>query len=222
MDAMLSRFRSRPKRTDRLPEGLRLYAIGDIHGRRDLMDALLRQIEDDLAGWSGDSEVVFLGDYVDRGNASAAVLDRLAEGPPQGQRWTLLKGNHESILSHLISDRPREDESLYPAWLKHGGRETLASYSLPAALAFGRDRCKQSIEFIITEVLQRAGQVLRQQRACVRSGFGPIGSHRWSSSLHRLCRKQVGCCVCGAPGRHDSIMRPALRRGNGQRGDVIY
>jgi serine/threonine protein phosphatase 1 len=139
MGAMLSRFRSRPKRTDRLPEGLRLYAIGDIHGRRDLLDALLGQIDADLAGWGGDSEIVFLGDYVDRGNASAAVLDRLAEGPPQGRRWTLLKGNHESILAHLVSGRPREDEALYPAWLKHGGRETLASYGLPAALAFGDD-----------------------------------------------------------------------------------
>lgn len=139
MGAMLSRFRSRPKRTDRLPEGLRVYAIGDIHGRRDLMDTLLALIETDLADWSGDSEVIFLGDYVDRGNASAAVLDRLAEGPAQGRRWTLLKGNHESILATLVSSRPREDETLYPAWLKHGGRETLASYGLPATLAFGDD-----------------------------------------------------------------------------------
>ncbi len=136
---MLSRFRSRTKRTDRLPEGQRLYAIGDIHGRRDLMDALLAAIDADLAEWSGESEIIFLGDYVDRGNASAAVLERLAAGAPTGQRWTLLKGNHEAILAHLISGRPRDDEMLYPAWLKHGGRETLASYGLPAALAFGDD-----------------------------------------------------------------------------------
>lgn len=139
MGAMLSRFRSRPKRTDRLAEGLRLYAIGDIHGRSDLLDTLLTQIDADLKGWSGDSEIIFLGDYVDRGNASAAVLERLAGGAPSGRRWTLLKGNHESILSHLVSGRPREDDALYPAWLKHGGRETLASYGLPATLAFGDD-----------------------------------------------------------------------------------
>ncbi len=136
---MLSRFRSRPKRIDRLPDGLRLYAIGDIHGRCDLMDTLLARIEEDLAGWSGTSEVVFLGDYVDRGNASAAVLERLTAGPPAGQRWTLLQGNHEAILTHLISRRAVDDESLFPAWLKHGGRETLASYGVPAALAFGDD-----------------------------------------------------------------------------------
>jgi serine/threonine protein phosphatase 1 len=132
---MLSRFR-RPPRIDRVPEGQRVYAIGDVHGRADLLDRILALIDADLAGWSGETEIVFLGDYVDRGPASAAVLDRLTRAAPAGQRWTLLKGNHEAILAHLLSGRPR-DETLLPAWLTHGGRETLASYGLPATIVFG-------------------------------------------------------------------------------------
>ncbi len=138
MHFMLRRFMSRAKRTDRLPEGLRVYAIGDIHGRRDLMDELLAAINADLVNWHGDTEVVFLGDYVDRGGASAAVLGRLVQGPAPGQRWRMLRGNHEAILLHLIAGA-EHDPSLYSEWLRHGGRETLSSYGLPPELAFGDD-----------------------------------------------------------------------------------
>lgn len=136
---MLSRFLTRKKMPALcIPEGERIYAVGDIHGRLDLLDDLLGQIAADLADWDGDTEIVFLGDYIDRGPASAAVLDRIVAGPPAGQRWTLLKGNHEAILAHLLSGRER-DESLFPAWLQHGGRETMASYGLPSSLVFGNN-----------------------------------------------------------------------------------
>ena len=63
-----------------LPEGLRVYAIGDIHGRRDLLDMLLDQIEsDDRMRGPADTQIVFLGDLVDRGPDSSGVIDRAME-----------------------------------------------------------------------------------------------------------------------------------------------
>lgn len=135
---MFRRLISRGKATERLPEGKRVYAVGDIHGRADLLDRLRSMIDADLAGWNGETEIIFLGDYIDRGPASAAVLDILASAPPHGQCWTMLKGNHEAILGHLLSGR-NHDATLFPAWLEHGGRETLASYGLPGAIIFGND-----------------------------------------------------------------------------------
>jgi serine/threonine protein phosphatase 1 len=122
----------------RLPEGLRVYAIGDVHGRIDLLDALLASIEADTASWSGASEIVLLGDYVDRGPGSAAVLGRLTGDAPKGTCWRLLKGNHEAILLDLFAPQP-SDERLLPSWLAHGGRETLASYGLPASIIHASD-----------------------------------------------------------------------------------
>ena len=132
-------------------------AIGDIHGRRDLMDSLIDRIEADMENWSGATSIVFLGDYVDRGPQSAAVLDRIAAGPPAGQRWVLLKGNHEAVLAHLMSDRPREP-ALFHGWLKHGGRDTLASYGLPPAIVYGDDE---------TAALGALGEVMAPEHRAV-------------------------------------------------------
>ena len=63
-----------------LPSGARIYAVGDIHGRLDLLDALAEQIRADLVSAPPEVMTIFLGDYVDRGPASAGVLDRLSHG----------------------------------------------------------------------------------------------------------------------------------------------
>ncbi len=90
----------------RVPDGKRVYAVGDVHGRLDLFDRLLARIEADRRRWSGEAEVVLLGDYVDRGPDSAALLDRLARGMPDWADWTLLKGNHEqAMLDSFDGDR---------------------------------------------------------------------------------------------------------------------
>ncbi len=69
-----------------LPENMRLYAIGDIHGRADLLTQLLRQIEEDARNLPSKTEkiLVFLGDYIDRGHESREVLDLLLSGPLPG------------------------------------------------------------------------------------------------------------------------------------------
>lgn len=135
--------------------GLRVYAIGDIHGRLDLLCDLLDQIEADRADCDA-TEIIFLGDYIDRGAASAQVLAHLDAYRPARARVTCLRGNHEDALLRLLSD-----DELHPRhlrlWLDNGGREALTSWDIPSALAYGDD------EAAIREALKLA--VPASQRA---------------------------------------------------------
>lgn len=110
-----------------VPRGLRVYAIGDVHGRLDLLDRMLDQIDADGAT-APDlvKHIVYLGDYVDRGPHSSGVIERLAAGPPPGFGAIPLKGNHEASMLEFL-----EDIRIGPNWLTYGGTATLASYHVP-------------------------------------------------------------------------------------------
>ena len=115
-------------RLGRLPAGQALYAVGDVHGRLDLLDALLERIRADADRHPSDEvrELVMLGDYIDRGPDSRGVVDRLIDGPPPGFRQVCLMGNHEdALLAFLDGHREGLD------WLSYGGLETLLSYGVP-------------------------------------------------------------------------------------------
>jgi serine/threonine protein phosphatase 1 len=107
-----------------LPEGLRVYAIGDVHGRLDLLETLASRIAADLEDAPQAAVTVFLGDYVDRGPDSAGVLGRLAarDFPTD---FVALRGNHEEVLLHFL-----EDAEVLDAWRSFGGLETLQSYGI--------------------------------------------------------------------------------------------
>ncbi len=110
----------------RVPDHLRVYAIGDIHGRADLLRTLLDKIQDDAArAPDGERRIVFLGDYVDRGPNSKGVIDTLLAGPPPGFSACHLSGNHEHMLLKFL-DRPESGSH----WLWNGGMETLRSYGV--------------------------------------------------------------------------------------------
>jgi serine/threonine protein phosphatase 1 len=112
-----------------LPAGLRIYAIGDIHGRLDLLNKLLARINADITLRPKARPVyVFLGDYIDRGPSSRETIDRLIEHGKACES-VLLKGNHEQIAIKCLRDR-----SLFDQWLRLGGLETLVSYGVPAEL----------------------------------------------------------------------------------------
>jgi len=113
----------------KLPEGELLYAVGDIHGRADLLDDLLHQIETDAAGRAAaNTTLVFLGDYVDRGPDSCAVVERLLHGLPDGFDTRFLKGNHEALLLDFVADPRRLDH-----WRMNGGGATMESYGVDVA-----------------------------------------------------------------------------------------
>jgi serine/threonine protein phosphatase 1 len=111
-----------------LPAGLRIYAVGDIHGRLDLLNELLSQIDHDIALHPTTRPIfVFLGDYVDRGPASRETIDRLIEHA-KTHECQFLKGNHELIALKCLSD-----PSLFDRWMRLGGIETLVSYGVAPA-----------------------------------------------------------------------------------------
>lgn len=117
-----------------LPAGVRVYAIGDIHGRSDLLDLIHHMIGEDLsAGRPAECRIIYLGDYVDRGHDSAGVLRRLCGPPPFAMRRTLLMGNHEQMLLRFL-----EDGSTAAMWRQLGGMETLLSYRIDVNAALER------------------------------------------------------------------------------------
>jgi serine/threonine protein phosphatase 1 len=117
-----------------LSKGLRVYAVGDIHGRFDLLNKLLARIDTDIALRPTVRPVyVFLGDYIDRGSSSRETIDRLIEHG-ETHESVFLKGNHELIAIKCLSD-----PSLFDQWMRLGGLETLKSYgAAPATLANGK------------------------------------------------------------------------------------
>jgi serine/threonine protein phosphatase 1 len=107
------------------PDGVRVYAVGDIHGRIELLNKLLLQIDADLhARPVANSIQIFLGDYIDRGPASRNVVDRLIERG-RTHETVCLRGNHEIFLTEFLSN-----SDVLPYWVKNGGLETLLSYGL--------------------------------------------------------------------------------------------
>ncbi len=128
----------------RVPSGLRIYAVGDIHGRRDLLQSLARKVADDLRGGGFDEAItVFLGDYIDRGPDSAGVAELLSasEFPTP---IIPLRGNHEAELLRFL-----EDEKVLENWRRYGGLETLVSYAVDVKAAMrgqGYDVARQALK----------------------------------------------------------------------------
>lgn len=109
-----------------LPPGERIYAVGDIHGRAYLLDKMLEAIARDAAA-STETKIceVFLGDYVDRGAQSRAVIERLLAPSPHGHRRICLRGNHEETLLRFLNE-----PEILRDWASFGGYATLASYGI--------------------------------------------------------------------------------------------
>src|SRR5262245_60946265 len=121
--------------TRRVPDGTRVYCVGDIHGRDDLVREMAEQVSADMKIRSIDHAVtVFLGDYIDRGLGSKRVVEQLARG-----EWPTsiiaLAGNHEHLLIAFL-----EDAQVLKVWRSLGGLETLHSYGVDVGGAMpGRD-----------------------------------------------------------------------------------
>ena len=107
-----------------VPPGHRVYAIGDIHGRRDLLDELLSEIVKDCDATQQTVVLVFLGDYVDRGPDSKGVVDRLLSLPTAFQK-KFLRGNHDQAVLDFLAN-----PASYDSWCDFGANETLTSYGV--------------------------------------------------------------------------------------------
>ncbi|MBX9616940.1 MAG: metallophosphoesterase [Caulobacteraceae bacterium] len=134
-----------------------IWAVGDIHGREDLSDPLIDAIEADLSATSASRKVlIFLGDHVDRGSGSRAVLDRLVRlaGQP-GLEARFIRGNHEDRMEAFL-----EDPRVGPSWCDYGGRDTLMSYGVNPPTMRGDAEAWAETSRALAEALPESHRIL--------------------------------------------------------------
>ncbi|TWT12984.1 metallophosphoesterase family protein [Reyranella sp. CPCC 100927] len=156
------------ERRPRAPSDCRVYAIGDIHGRLDLLQALHEQIAADCRArpHEGSDTIVYLGDYVDRGPSSREVIDCLLDAPLPGFAAIHLMGNHEEAMLRFL-----DDVEAGPAWVSFGGEATLLSYGVrrtPNTL--GRQRFEDMRRQFAAKIPERHVGFLRGLRLSYESG----------------------------------------------------
>ncbi len=180
---VLSAIRKRQPSSQQMPvlrPDQRLCVVGDVHGRIDLLDALFDRIDTEAARRGSIDRLVFLGDYIDRGEASAEVLDRLfglcRNRPDQ---VVCLKGNHEQMLLDFLDD----PEKAGRAWLRIGGLQTLASFGIgqvcetssAQALTVARDRLIQKLPENIESWLRALPLTVQSGNLCaVHAALDPV------------------------------------------------
>jgi serine/threonine protein phosphatase 1 len=132
-----------------LPHGVRVYAVGDIHGRLDKLRAMEAAIAAHLSESSppADCGVIFLGDYIDRGPDSRGVVDHLLSREFAGLATRCLIGNHEAAMLEFL-----EDPAIGPAWLTYGGMATLASYGVSMPSGPVEDRMEYLRQDLLAKV----------------------------------------------------------------------
>lgn len=136
------------------PPASRAYAIGDVHGCLDLLEALLSKIEEDnRARGHAKTFIVLLGDLVDRGPDSCGVLERLSRYAPDFARPVFLMGNHEEFFLSVLDG----DVDLVGNWLTYGGRELAASYGITEGWMLNA-----SPQAIVQEVYRRVPSAHRE------------------------------------------------------------
>lgn len=129
-----------PGRVVLAEEPAAIYAIGDVHGHLELLRALEALIVEDAESIPGEKWIVMLGDYVDRGPASAQVIDHLLGTPPVGFIRFCIAGNHEAEMVNFM-----RSPSAGSAWLTFGGHETLRSYGIAEERIVGSRRRLQQL-----------------------------------------------------------------------------
>ena len=132
-DPSLGAARPVNSKTARIPRGMRVYVVGDIHGRADLLSRLLEIITaDSLSQTETFKLVIYLGDYVDRGANSKDVLNIVRSGSPLGFEKVHLMGNHEFMMLRFLYNVAEG-----PNWLACGGGATLQSYGVKPSFGLG-------------------------------------------------------------------------------------
>jgi len=107
--------------------GCRAYAVGDVHGRLDLLEQLLEMIEADAVKRpERKTYIVFLGDFIDRGPASAGVVEKLRTYSPSFAKPIFIAGNHEEVFLRVLGGEDR----ILRDWLNFGGAECVQSYGI--------------------------------------------------------------------------------------------
>ncbi|GEP00545.1 metallophosphoesterase [Methylobacterium haplocladii] len=166
------------------------FAVPDLHGRADLLDLALAAVTA-----RGGGTVVFTGDYVDRGPTSRQIIERLMAGAPEGQRWLILKGNHEDMMVEVCRGRAPIE-----LWVQNGGGSTLVSYGHPR-------RCEAvDLSVVPSEHvawLDRLGLLFADEhRIYVHAGIDPTLPFTAQSKKTMLWMRDHGAFDDGFEGKH--------------------
>jgi serine/threonine protein phosphatase 1 len=129
----------------KLPNGIRIYAVSDIHGCANLLQDVFAAIDLHMSR-SGPARSlhVFLGDYIDRGPSSRETVELLIERSRRHES-IFLKGNHEAFLSEVLQDSGRLE-----AWREYGGFQTLLSYGLTPSIKPDREEQQALVQGLIS------------------------------------------------------------------------
>jgi serine/threonine protein phosphatase 1 len=147
---------SRDRPPARGPKGRRAYVIGDVHGRLDLLDRLLADIDADLCASPAKALLVLLGDLIDRGPQSAQVVERLRTYRREGVQPVFLLGNHEEVLLRILDGAA----PLIARWRMFGGTECLMSYGVDGSALDGLDEA-QSVALVRKAIPPKHVEFLR-------------------------------------------------------------
>ncbi len=181
---MFSRLRSALFRTSQkkpapaVPQGQRVYIVGDIHGRDDLLRNLHEQVTADSEAYAGKKWVVYLGDYIDRGHESKNVVEELISHPLAGFERIFLRGNHEDALLRFL-----RDSNVARDWFQFGGEATVYSYGVAMAPGTRSDVSLKAIQVDLQRAVPESHvqffQALRTSFEigdyfCVHAGIDPL------------------------------------------------
>jgi len=199
-----------------------IYAVGDVHGRRDLLGRLLERVLAESAGLPGPPRLVFLGDYIDRGEDVRQTVELLRGLEAGGEiEPVFLMGNHEQMLLRFLRDPAEGDR-----WLRYGGLQTLMSYGVGGVpgLRAGEEAVRVRDELIAAmgphlgfiEALRpcyRAGNVFFAHAGAdpaIPPEEQPLDTLLWGcESFHRMDRSDGVWVVHG----HFVVERPAAEHG---------
>ncbi|MBF0382014.1 MAG: serine/threonine protein phosphatase [Magnetococcales bacterium] len=142
-----------PPQKAKVPDGYRVYVIGDIHGRLDLLNILHERIDTEVRQLDAETKkvVVYLGDYIDRGNDSAGVVDLLINNPIAGCESIFLKGNHEAEMDDFLA-KPEPNH----LWTRCGGAETALSYKVRVKAQISAEARTQEMRDRLLEAIPKS------------------------------------------------------------------
>ena len=151
------------------PDDCRIYAIGDIHGRADLLVKLLDKIvlHTQSRPEASNQVLIFLGDYINRGRQAKEVIDILTSALPQNFETIFLKGNHEVLLERFLDDPAKQ----LGVWLTYGGSDTMTSYGVNAEeVELGEDFNMHCRDLLLEAMPPRHRAFFRNLKLCVTMG----------------------------------------------------
>ncbi|MCG8443463.1 MAG: serine/threonine protein phosphatase [Caulobacterales bacterium] len=154
------------RRIARGPAGKRCYAVGDIHGRLDLLRELVGLVEKDVASREPkETVIVFVGDLMDRGPDSRGVIEFLMDFAPPYAKAYKIKGNHEEMMIRCLTGEPH----LLESWLENGGYACAQSYGVQVGALYGQEASVVE-EALVSAVPKHHVEFLKSFIECVRFG----------------------------------------------------